>query len=67
MWNSARNMSANSHSAFLSVHQFIFSNHSMTDIVPHHIACPQTHCSKAGVKVCMYSAEDVFELLNSHN
>jgi len=67
MWNSARNMSADSHSGFHSIHQFIFINHALTDIFLHHIACPQTHCSKTGVKVCMYSAEDVFKLLNFHN
>lgn len=67
MWNSARNMSADSHSVFQSISQFTFSNHTLTDIVLHHMACAQTHCSKPGVKVCMYSAEDVSELLNFHN
>ena len=67
MWNSARNMCADSHSLFHSIRQFIFSNHALTDVVLHHIACPQTHCSKPGVKVCMYSAEDVFQLLNFRN
>jgi hypothetical protein len=67
MWNSARNVSADSHSVFHFIRQFIFSTHALTYIVLHHIACPQTHCSKTGVEVCMYSAEDVFQLLNFHN
>ena len=66
MWNSANNMSANSHSVFHCIHKFIFNSHALTDIVLHHIACYQT-CSKPSVKVCMYSAEDVFELLNFHD
>jgi hypothetical protein len=67
MWNSARNMSADSHSVFHSICQFIFSNHTLTDIVLHHMVFAQIHCSKPGVKVCMHSTEDVFTLLNFHN
>jgi hypothetical protein len=67
MWNSARNMSAESHSVFHYIRQFIFSDHALTDLVLHHIACPQTRSSKPGVKVYMYRAEDVFELLNIHD
>jgi len=66
MWDSARIMGADSHSGFHSICHFIFNNHALTDIVLHHIACPQSHCSKTGVKVCMHSAEDVFQLLNFH-